>query len=214
MAQRARLGLLAAMAGLALLFDSAATRAQSGCPSQPDSAQQGEMRFTVRERADGPPVLLAEGVIDPGIGARLEAALAHFQGHEVWLNSPGGNAGADRYAGFLIRRQGLRTRVPAGWACRGACNFMFMGGTERVVEEGGFFIVNMFRHSGDRSNFVEIGASSQRIATDDYGFLLRMGVSPQLLSEVMYREPQGGGRCLSRAQLDRYRVTTRPSAQN
>ena len=207
-------GLSAAAACLALLFGGNATQAQPDCPLQTDVAQADEMRFTVRERPDGPPVLLAEGLIVSGTIPRLQAALDHFQGREIWLNSPGGYVGADRDAGRLIRSRGLRTRVPAGSVCRGACNFMFMGGTERIVEDGGFFIANMFRHSGDRSNYVDIGGASQMLATVDYDFLIRMGVSPRLLSDIMYREPAGGGRCLTRAELDEYRVTTRPSRRN
>jgi hypothetical protein len=155
-------------------------------------------------------VLIADGVIDQNVVPRLRAALADFRGDEIWLRSPGGYVGADREAGRLIRMSRLRTRVPSGWTCRGGCNFMFMGGVERVVEAGGHFVVRMFAHTGDLANTRGIAGSSRGIATDDYDYLIRMGVSPQLLPDVMYREATDGasGRCLTRAELAEYRVTT------
>jgi hypothetical protein len=170
------------------------------------------MRFTVRERPGQSPVLVAEGIIDQNAASRLQAALDAFQGDEIWLRSPGGYVGADRETGRLIRARGLRTRIPSGWTCRGGCNFMFMGGVDRIVEEGGYFVARMFAHTGNVSNFVDVGGSSRAIATEDYGYLLRMGVSPRLLDDVMYRQPASGDlpeRCLTRAELTRYNVTTR-----
>ncbi len=208
--------LLTTATGLALLFGANAIAAQPACPSPADAADQGEMRFTVRERPGRPPVLLAEGIIDANMIPRFRAAVERFQGHEIWLNSAGGYADVDREAGHLIRMHGLRTRIPAGWFCSGACTFMFMGGTERIVEEGGSFVVQMFAHGDDVdevNDVEEIRRSSRMIATQDYDFLIRMGVSAQLLADVMYREPASGGHCLSRAELADYHVTTTSAAR-
>lgn len=170
------------------------------------------MRFTVQDRPGERQILIAEGIIDQNAVPRLQTALDAFRGDEIWLRSPGGYVGADREAGRLTRSRGLRTRIPAGWTCRGGCNFMFMGGVDRTVEEGGFFVARMFAHTGDVSNFVDVGRSSRAIATEDYDYLLRMGVSPRLLDDVMYLQPASGDppeRCLTRAELTRYNVTTR-----
>ena len=42
------------------------------------------------------------------------------------------------------------TRTPKGWACFSACNFIFMGGVIRYVDQGGIFAVHMFTHLGDK----------------------------------------------------------------
>jgi hypothetical protein len=175
-----------------------------------DDGYQGEMRFTVQQRPGQEPVLLAEGVIDQNVIPRLEAALDQFRGSEIWIRSPGGYVGVDREAGIIIRQRGLNTRVPAGWTCSGACNFMFMGGFVRTVDVGGHFVVRMFVHTGDLSNFVEIGRSSLVISTEDNDYLIRMGVSRRLLTEVMYRDPARSGSpgyCMTPEELAAYNVT-------
>ena len=147
------------------------------------ASYQGEMRFTVQERPGQAPVLIAEGVIDQNVVPRLQAALDDFRGDEIWLRSPGGYVGADREAGRLIRSRGLRTRVPSGWTCRGACKFMFMGGVERTVEAGGHFVVTHVRaHRRSSTTSSRSGAHRAMIATEDYDYLIRMGVSPRLLT--------------------------------
>src|SRR6185436_18840318 len=148
-----------------------------------------EMRFT-QQVVNGRPVLLAEGQIVDNLIPRLRAALQSFQGDEIWLRSPGGNARIGNQAGRIIRENSLQTRIPAGWACFSACNFMFMGGFARTVDPGGLFIVHMFTHTSDRQairsevargeeNTVgligEIEQDSALLASEDNDFLIRMG---------------------------------------
>jgi len=204
-------GFVAAIATCALLAGGPAAGAQPSCPPRPDESYQGEMRFTVQSRAGQLPVPVADGVIDRNILPRLEAALDAFEGEEIWLRSSGGEVGVDREAGRLIRSRGLRTRIPPGWTCRGACNFMFLGGIIRAVDEGGLFIVQMFAHTGNLNDVAEVGRSSLRLATDDHRYLIQMGVSTRLLSDIMYREPArvgAPGRCLTPEELSHYNVDT------
>ena len=197
------------------------------CPRSPNWSTYPEMRFTVQEM-NGRSVLLAEGQIDDNMLPRLRAALGTFQGDEIWLRSPGGNARIGNQAGRLIRDSNLSTRIPAGWACFSACNFMFMGGQIRMVDPGGQFIVHMFTHTGDRQairsevargeeNTIgligEIEQSSALLASEDNDFLIRMGVSRRLLSEIMYRQravadgaDRSTRRCLTQAEVRRYNV--------
>jgi hypothetical protein len=197
------------------------------CPASPNWSNYREMRFTVQE-VNGRQVLLAEGVIDDNLIPRLQAAIQNFQGDEIWLRSPGGNARVGNQAGRIIRENSLQTRIPAGWACFSACNFLFMGGTARFVDSGGLFIVHMFTHTGDRDairsevargedNTIgligEIEQQSAQLASEDNDFLIRMGLSRRLLTEVMYqvravtdetnRETR---RCLTQEELARYNV--------
>jgi hypothetical protein len=189
------------------------------------------MTFNVLQRPGQRPVLLAEGVVDDNLIPRLTAALQSFQGDEIWLRSPGGNAEVGNQAGRLIRNQGFQTRIPAGWACFSACNFLFMGGSARFVDAGGLFIVHMFTYTADRDairgemsvnaeratrliNGIEQG--SAMLASEDTVFLVGMGVRPSLLTEVMYRVPVSAGpqsrevrRCLTQEQVRHYNVSTR-----
>jgi hypothetical protein len=122
------------------------------CPSQIDWGSNTRMSLTTRE-VDGRHVLVAEGVIDAGLPDRLRAAIeADERIGEIWLRSAGGDATAGNQAGRVIRSYpGMLTRIPAGWTCFSACNFMFMGGRPRVVEPGGIFMVHMFTHTNDRT---------------------------------------------------------------
>jgi hypothetical protein len=187
------------------------------------------MTFTVDIR-DGHRVLLAQGAIDEGVSARLKAAFEANQPiEEIWFRSPGGNAKAGNQAGMMIRKWGVPTRIPSGWACFSACNFLFMGGAIRIVDPGGQFVVHMFTHTGDRQTIAaevmrgtdstvgligEIEQGSALLASQDNDFLIRMGVSRKLLTEVMYQQKavaeQGGDkstrRCLTQEEVRKYNV--------
>jgi hypothetical protein len=202
------------------------------CPASPNWSNYREMRFTMQQ-INGNPIVLAEGQIDDNLIPRLEAFLrANPEPYEIWIRSPGGNARVGTRAGRVIRDRRLNTRIPAGWACFSACNFMFMGGDMRNVDAGGLFIVHMFTHTGNRevirqgvaqgeeSTVGLIGEIEQRsalLASEDNDFLIRMGVRRTLLTEVMYRVsavPEGQNRetrrCLTPAEIARYNVSTPP----
>jgi hypothetical protein len=222
------------LAGVALLAGQAAMaqRAQMDpdnptCPLNPNVSNYREMRFTPQE-VNGKKVLLAEGMIDDNLIPRLEAALRDETIGEIWLRSPGGNARIGNQAGRLIRASGLPTRIPQGWACFSACNFLFMGGALRFVDPGGLFMVHMFTHTSNReairqevaqgeqntvSLIGEIEQQSALLASEDNDFLIRMGLSRALLTEVMYRQSavqdaqnRSTRRCLTPEELTRYNV--------
>ena len=223
---------LACLSATAGLLTAQVAQAQNDpnnptCPSSPNWSNYPEMRFTVEE-IDGRKVLLAEGRIDDNLSPRLQAALESFQGDEIWLRSPGGNARIGNQAGRIIRENGLQTRIPQGWACFSACNFLFMGGFARFVDPGGQFIVHMFTHTSDREairsqvaqgedNTIgligDIEQQSALLASEDNDFLIRMGLSRRLLTEVMYRTSAVADssnretrRCLTQAELREYNV--------
>lgn len=225
-----RLSQMIALAALALGTAGAAGQGDANnptCPEQPNWSSNRTMELTPVERG-GLTVLLAEGAIDAELPVRLQETLdANPDIAEIWLRSPGGDALAGNDAGMLIRTSypGLVTRIPAGWACFSACNFVFMGGQIRIVEPGGLFMVHMFTHTGNReaiSRSVEGGTdeaietiagieqSSAQLATEDNDFLIRMGVSRDLLREVMYATRAVGDgetrRCLTQEEAYRYNV--------
>jgi len=216
-----------------LLLNVAATApvdpANPSCPQHLNWSTYPQMKFTL-DASSGQRILKAEGLIDEDVPAKLKDALANNgQIDEIWLRSPGGVARAGNEAGKLIRASGIPTRIPDGWACFSACNFMFMGGAVRFVDPGGLFIVHMFTHVGDKEAVKselskgtdkaigligDVEQDSALLASEDNDFLIRMGVSRKLLTEVMYQQkPVASGsddkstrRCLTSAEAIKYNV--------
>jgi hypothetical protein len=225
---------LAAPALLALLT-GAADPENPTCPSKADWGPDRPMTVTPADKG-GKRVLLAEGVIDEGLPARLRAAIeADELVEEIWLRSAGGDAQAGNDAGKVIRSfPGMLTRVPAGWTCFSACNFVFMGGDRRVVEPGGIFMVHMFTHTDQRDVIgsavsegtnetvgliADIEQSSALLASDDNDFLIRMGISRKLLTDIMYRQQAvktaanpSTRYCLNQEEVRRYNVMPEETA--
>ena len=194
---------LCALAALVLLM-AAKDPDNPTCPKDPDWGPPTPMTLTPVTR-NGAHVLLAEGEIDSTLPDRLRKAIeADDQLAEIWLRSRGGDAAAGNAAGKVIRSfPGMLTRIPKGWTCFSACNFVFMGGDRRVVDPGGIFMVHMFTFTNQRDviqDNVEEGTkqtveligqieqSSALLASDDNDFLIRMGISRKLLTDVMYRQ--------------------------
>ena len=198
------------------------------CPKSLNWSTYRQMRFALNTTA-GRRVLHAEGVIDEDLPARLKDALAdNAPIDEIWIRSPGGHARAGNEAGKIIRAAGIPTRVPAGWACFSACNFMFMGGPIRFVEPGAQFVVHMFTHLGDKEaikseiaqghdNAIgligDVEQDSAMLASEDNDFLIRMGVSRKLLTDVMYQQravadasDKSTRRCLTHTETIKYNV--------
>ena len=216
-----------------LLLNVAATApvdpANPSCPQHLNWSTYPQMKFTL-DASSGQRILKAEGLIDEDVSAKLKDALANNgQIDEIWLRSPGGVARAGNEAGKLIRASGIPTRIPDGWACFSACNFMFMGGAVRFVDPGGLFIVHMFTHVGDKEAVKselskgtdkaigligDVEQDSALLASEDNDFLIRMGVSRKLLTEVMYQQKavasgsddKSTRRCLTSAEAIKYNV--------
>lgn len=229
----ARAGLSLAAAFSVLLSAPAAAAAEMDadnptCPRQLNWSTYRQMRFSL-DTVAGSRILKAEGAIDEGVPERLQEALgANAPIDEIWLRSPGGSARAGNAAGRIIRQAALPTRIPAGWACFSACNFMFMGGPIRFVDDGGLFVVHMFTHLSDKDAvraevsrdsdaaleiIGEIEQDSALLASEDNDFLIRMGISRKLLTDVMYQqkaiadgENKSTRRCLTPEETVKYNV--------
>ncbi|GAA4741598.1 hypothetical protein GCM10023264_03310 [Sphingomonas daechungensis] len=221
-------------AGVSVADTEAATAAiprdpnNPSCPRTLDWSTYREMRFTLFE-FEARRILKAEGMIDADAALRLRDALKQYDPiDEIWLRSPGGDARVGNQAGMLIRKAGIPTRIPPGWACFSACNFIFMGGPIRFIDDGGNFVVHMFTHLADKDAVhaeVSQGADkaaaligdveqdSAMLASEDNDFLIKMGVSRKLLTEVMYKQKavaSGGDkstrRCLTGQEAVKYNV--------
>jgi hypothetical protein len=204
------------------------------CPANPSWSDYKTMVLTPFQRS-GETILLAEGRVDAGLPDRLAQAFADNPAiSEIWIRSPGGSARAGNAAGLIIRKleQDVITRIPSGWTCFSACNFVFMGGRARIIDPGGHFMVHMFTMTGDRNaiqSSVALGTDATKeligdveqesalMATEDNDFLIRMGVSRKLLSEIMYRQKavassdgdQSTRRCLTLKEALTYNVVNR-----
>lgn len=199
------------------------------CPEKVDWGQARAMSLTVADKG-GKRVLIADGIIDARLPDRLKAAIeADERIEEVWLKSRGGDAEAGNRAGKVIRSYpGMVTRIPAGWTCFSSCNFVFMGGDRRFVDPGGVFMVHMFTHTGDRDVIEisvdegteettrligEIEQASALLASEDNDFLIRMGISRKLLTEIMYKQQAVASKenpstryCLTQDEVRKYNV--------
>ncbi|MEL6238650.1 MAG: hypothetical protein AAFQ90_08670 [Pseudomonadota bacterium] len=222
----------AALAAASLCTLTGATERDANnptCPARPNWGPAEIMELTP-ETIGGRRVLLAEGRIDASLPERLKQAIEEDEEIvEVWFRSQGGNARAGNEAGRIIRSYpGMITRIPDGWTCFSACNFVFMGGGARYVDEGGVFMVHMFTHTNDRWKIddavidgseatteliASIEQSSALLASEDNDFLIRMGVSRKLLTDIMYQqqavssdEDPSTRYCLSREEVLRYNV--------
>ena len=218
---------LAALTGAAALDPKNPT-----CPAEPNWGPSEIMELTPRD-INGKRVLLAEGRIDADFPERLKEAIEEDELiDEIWLRSQGGNARAGNEAGrFIESTRYLTTRIPEGWVCFSSCNFIFMGGLIRKVDEGGVFMVHMFTHTNDRWKIddavvdgseatteliASIEQSSALLASEDNDFLIKMGISRKLLTEVMYRQQAVSSKkdpstryCLSQEEVLKYNVKTR-----
>lgn len=224
----------AAVALLALCAGEAAVAQQhSTCPAIPTPAQFGPLdRMTVAVRKIGRDRVLAlEGAIDANTPALVARAIADNPGvAEIWLRSPGGHAAAGNATAAIIRKSGLPVRVPSGWWCISACNFLFFGGAIRMIDPGGQFAVHMATTVNDERYQARVGELAKRgakegvleeiarreqstaiLTADDIDVILRMGISRKLLSEVMYAQRADAfrdGRAID-GPVETYRCLTR-----
>jgi hypothetical protein len=219
---------IAAMAPASIAATPAMDPVNPTCPKSLNWSTYARMKFTL-EDVNGLKVLKAEGKIDEDVAPRLQQAIDEAgQVDEIWIRSPGGHARAGNAAGKIVRQVGIPTRIPAGWACFSACNFIFMGGPARYVDDGGLFVVHMFTHLGDKDAvraelakgddnalglIGEVEQESALLASEDNDFLIRMGISRKLLTEVMYQQKavaaeddKSTRRCLTAAENVKYNV--------
>lgn len=184
-------------------------------------------------KVSGRNVVKFSGAIVPGAADQLQKALegAGAPVDEIWIGSSGGDPAEGVKLGKMIRAMGVPTRVPAGWGCASACNFAFMGGAIRMVDRDATFAVHMFTITTNEGyqSFVDLTRQDSKatlnniarreqasalLASDENDFLIRMGVSRRLLTEIMYQQKADAFvgqdksviRCLTADEMQRYNV--------
>ena len=203
------LGLLAIVVGLVVPSTASAMTATNG------ASQQGR------------PVLLLEGMIKQGDGAKIVRTLKQRGFREVWLSSPGGSVNDGYQIGNALRRLGMMTRIPDGKICASSCVDVFLGGVVRFVNPSGKIII----HPGSISavpqatklleEAVRTGQSTKAIqlfeqsATAETAtwtrYLTSMGVSLDLVAYAA-KVPHRCGIVLSRDELVYFNVVNTAGA--
>jgi hypothetical protein len=113
-------------------------------PSAPNTPAPHVMMASVKDK-HGHNVLYWWGSIVSGDAVRFQMAMSIVQPVEVvFLGSGGGSLGQGMDMGRIIHQAKLETHILPGVKCISACNFVFMGGPVRVIDEGGQFITHMF----------------------------------------------------------------------
>ncbi|MDP9103233.1 MAG: hypothetical protein M3N05_04400 [Pseudomonadota bacterium] len=192
-----------------------------------------KMSFTL-DTSSGRRVLIADGGMAFGSSFYLNKAIeANQPVDEIVIRSPGGLVTEGIRMGFVIRKAGIPTRIPPGWWCASACSFAFLGGPVRTVNPGGVYAVHMFSKLSAQklqsqvnearesrgmekllSELAEVEQNSAEVASDENDYMIRMGASRKLLTEIMYKQKSldvGAGdrstlRCLTEGEMEHYNV--------
>lgn len=77
------------------------------------------------------------GTISPGDAERIVAELGREVPELLYLNSPGGSVMDALILGRHLRDAGIDTQLAQGDICLSACPYIFAGGVERAVSDGG-----------------------------------------------------------------------------
>lgn len=107
-------------------------------PSKPGPGVSPDMpRRLIAEtiEIDGAPLLRLRGAIAPGDGARIVEDLIAVDPAIVALDSPGGSVADALEIGRAIREIGAATELNGASVCFSACPYIFVGGTERRIDD-------------------------------------------------------------------------------
>jgi len=194
------------------------------CPlptsSMPTSPPEMQIRL---ETSSGGRVLVLQGGVVAGNARQISSAISQYSPiDEIWVHSNGGDAEEGNRIAQVIRASGIPTRIPNGWWCISACNFVFFGGVIRYIDPAGVIAVHMatvVNHQdpnqfeglvdqyGANNIVMEVEKSMALLTAFDIQVIIAMGISRDLLTEVMYQQSNSGLRCLRRDEMRRYNVT-------
>lgn len=146
--------------------------------------------------------IAAEGEIENESAYQLEAYLKEngfSDGHEICLNSPGGDLAGGMRLGDFIRDHGMNTSIGStvpdgfghwkknGGVCASAASFAFIGGNQRHVVEGHLGVHQFYRLSAiaepKKKMFnAEHLSDDQHMNAKLIEFTINMGVDPRFVS--------------------------------
>lgn len=156
---------------------------------------------------DGPPVLLIKGEFALGDDpAKLSHEVSATGATVVSFNSNGGNVVAAIAFGRMIRTLGLSTFQLRSSQCASACALAFVGGVVRKAEPGSIGVHQSSFAPDARVDGQTAVAAVQALTEQIMGYLVEMGVDPQLL-QLSLSVPSDDMRYLTASEMANYKVT-------
>ena len=151
------------------------------------------LEFTLHDDPDMGEVLLLNGAITAGDGARLEAYFTDQPDSPavVALNSPGGNVDEALGIGRILRAREADTTILPGMACLSSCPYVLAAGTERRVSAEGS--VGLHQHYYDTPGYIPVYfavADIQRNQGETMAYLIDMGVDPGVMVHGLNTPPE------------------------
>ncbi|MGR3249447.1 MAG: hypothetical protein ACU0DH_09620 [Paracoccus sp. (in: a-proteobacteria)] len=180
-------------------------------PTRPGAPAMRQMPQTL-EFAETEDMIEIIGQIAPGDADRFVAWLdrARPQARLVALDSSGGSVADALAIGRTIRGAGYATRVADGAVCLSACPYIFAGGLDRQVEQGG--VIGVHQHYFGQNTvlpaFMAVG-DLQRAQAGVMEFLVEMGVDLRLMTHAL-RIPPSEINILSPDLMTELSLTTQP----
>lgn len=155
----------------------------------------------------GPPVLLIKGEFTLGDDpTKLSREVSSTGATVVSFNSNGGNVVAAIAYGRMIRSLGLSTFQLRSTQCASACALAFVGGVSRKAEPGSIGVHQSSFAPDARVDGQTAVAAVQALTAQIMGYLVEMGVDPQLL-QLSLSVPSDDMRYLTAAEMASYKVT-------
>jgi hypothetical protein len=179
-------------------------------PASPDEVLRQPMKFELTSGG----VLLAEGTIDLGSGARfaeeIEARGEYVK--TVALNSPGGSVDDALAISKLIREKKLNTRVASKALCASSCPIIFAGGVGRLAEKDAIVGVHQVFNGGrDRPTAEQAASFAQSTTARVARHLDAMGIGAGLWINALETPPDRLYYLTAKEMAD-FKLTTEPVA--
>ncbi|SPJ24348.1 hypothetical protein [Palleronia abyssalis] len=191
---------------------SAPNRPFPPTPDMPDRLGLAEAEL------DGRRVIRMVGSIAMGDAERLPDLLAaRFGGDDapeaLLIHSPGGSVDDALRLGRAVRDLGLRTEIAPGDVCLSACPYLFAGGVDRRVQDGGALGVHQ-HYFGENTVLPAFLAVEdiQRGQGQVMGYLDEMGLNPLLMQHALTTPPEAIYIFVPE-ELERYDIVTPPEGE-
>lgn len=155
-------------------------------PSSPGTGIDPDMPSQLVLTTDGLDAVTLRGAIAPGDAARINAELNRISPQRVTLDSPGGSVLDAVAIGRLLRILGVTTQIEDVGVCFSACPYVFVGGAERRVEDGGRLGVH--QHSFGESTILPAFLATRDIQSGQaqiLDHLDKMGIDLRLMGPAM-----------------------------
>ncbi|NRP72997.1 ATP-dependent Clp protease proteolytic subunit [Ensifer psoraleae] len=192
----------------------ALTEGMPNPPSVQPASSHEVLRQPMKFELTSGGVLLAEGTIDLGAGARfareIEARGEYVK--TVALNSPGGSVDDALAISKLIREKKLDTKVASKALCASSCPIVFAGGVGRLAEKDAVVGVHQFFNgSKNRSTAEQAMSTAQSTTARVARHFDAMGIGAGLWINALETPPDRLYYLTAKEMAD-FKLTTEPVA--